>query len=78
MQFLKEFRNLFFKEMGKKRVYRILTCSFVIALIWCFADVVSGSFEPNLFHDFICLCLGIIAERLIPWGKNSVKGGRLH
>lgn len=70
MDFLKEYRNYFFSEIGKKRLLRILFCSLVIALIWCFADWISGNLKPNLWHDLICFCLGVIAERLIPWGKK--------
>lgn len=67
---LEEVRNLFFAEIGKKRFNRILFCGFVIAVIWCFADFRSGSLGVNPMDDFICLGLGVVAERLIPWGKT--------
>ncbi|WP_168898357.1 hypothetical protein [Bacillus sp. ISTL8] len=62
-------RNEYFKELGKKRWKRALFCAFIIACIWSFADFLSGSLAPNLWHDLLCLVLGVIAERLLPWGK---------
>lgn len=71
MKLLKAWRNAFFEEAGKKRITRILVCSFVLALIWTFADLKSGVFSVNPLDDLICLLLGIMSERLIPWGKAS-------
>ncbi|EOO44233.1 hypothetical protein CN553_12650 [Bacillus cereus] len=68
-QLLIQIRNEFFKEMGSSRLKRVLFCTFFIANIWCFADLLSGSLSINLWHDLICLVLGIVSERLIPWGK---------
>jgi hypothetical protein len=62
-------RNLFFAALGMRRFNRILACTFVIACIWCFADFRSGNLKANYIDDIICLGLGVIAERLIPWGK---------
>lgn len=72
MKFLdtsREVRSLFFAGLEARRLNRILFCGFVIAVIWCFADFRSGTISINPVDDFICLVLGIIAERLIPWGK---------
>ena len=71
MQFLREIRNAFFLELGKKRFTRIVVCTLVIATVWNFADTLSGSLAFNLWHDLICLCLGILAERLLPWNKTT-------
>lgn len=73
MSFLRKFRNVFFKEVSKNRLLRILFCSFVIAILWCFTDWLGGIYEPKLRDDLICLVLGIISERLIPWGKSNPK-----
>lgn len=69
MSFLRYFRKEFFKEIGKNRFMRILFCSFTIAILWSFTDWIGGIYEPKLRDDLICLVLGIISERLIPWGK---------
>lgn len=62
-------RNLFFAALSMRRFNRILFCGFVIALVWCFADFRSGNLKANYIDDIICFGMGIIAERLIPWGK---------
>lgn len=62
-------RTLFFTVLGMRRCYRIMFCSFIIALVWCFADFRSGNLEANYINDIICLGMGILVERLIPWGK---------
>ena len=64
-------RDSFFEYAGSKRIFRILFLSWFIAIIWIFADWKSGSFEVNYWDDLICLCFGVIAERLIPWGKDK-------
>lgn len=69
MKKLRHIRSEFFKEFGKKRYMRILFCSFTIAILWSFTDWLGGIYEPKLRDDAICLLLGIISERLIPWGK---------
>lgn len=74
MEFIRERRSQVFQEIGKKRVLRILVLSLFIALVWCFADLLSGSLTVNYWHDVICLGFGIIIERLIPWGKSKQKG----
>lgn len=66
---LRLFRNEFFKEIGNKRWKRILTVSFVISCIWILADLISGNYDPNFWHDLICLGLGVIGERFVTWGK---------
>ena len=66
---LRNERNLFFAALGMRRFNRILFCGFVIALVWCFADFRSGNLKVNFIDDIICLGMGIIAERMIPWGK---------
>lgn len=71
MEYLIELRNQFFMNMGKYRITRILTYSFVIAMIWSFADIISGSYEAYFVHDLMCLGFGVIAERITPWGKNG-------
>lgn len=62
-------RNLFFAVIGTKRFNRILFCGFIIACVWCFADFRSGNLQANYVDDIICFGMGVIAERLIPWGK---------
>ena len=62
-------RNLFFAALGMRRLNRILSCIFIISLVWCFADLRTGNLKANLIDDIICIAMGIIAERLIPWGK---------
>lgn len=69
MSFLRYVRNEVFKEFGKNRIIRILFCSFIVSILWSFTDWVGGIYEPKLRDDLICLVLGIISERLIPWGK---------
>lgn len=69
---MRDVRNLFFIGLGTKRVNRILFCGFVIAVIWCFADFRSGSLTVNYIDDIICLGMGIVVERLIPWGKPQI------
>lgn len=64
-----QLRNAFYTEVGKKRWKRVVFCTLVIAIIWDFADWLSGSYQLNLWHDFICLGLGIISERFVSWGK---------
>lgn len=66
-----ELRNRFFQEVGKHRIKRILVCSFAIAMVWLLADYVSGNLGVNLWHDIACLLLGIVLERILPWGKQS-------
>lgn len=66
---LKGIRNEFFETLGKKRWMRIITIAFSIALVWDFADWISGSYAPNLWHALICLALAAVIERLLPWGK---------
>lgn len=73
METLRLIRNQSFQEMGKKRVHRILACSLFIAIVWCFADFLSGNLKPNFRDDLICLGFGIVVERLIPWGKTINK-----
>lgn len=73
METVRVIRNLFFQEVGSRRVYRILFCALVIALIWTFADWRSGNYNPMLLDDAICLVLGVIAERLLSWGKHPVE-----
>lgn len=63
-------RHSFFEYLGTKRYLRILFIAWVIAAIWIFADWRSGSLTVNLWDDLICLLLAIVAERLIPWGKD--------
>lgn len=62
-------RNLFFAALGMRRLNRILFCSFIFSAVWCLADFRSGNLKANLIDDIICIAMGIIAERLIPWGK---------
>lgn len=62
-------RNLFFAALGMRRLNRILFCIFIISLVWCFADLRTGNLKANFIDDIICIAMGIIAERLIPWGK---------
>ena len=71
MDSLRKLRNLVFEDMGKSRIKRIFMCAFVIASIWTFADIVRGNLSFNLWHDLICLGMGVVAERLIPWGKTA-------
>lgn len=66
-----ELRNRFFQEVGKHRMKRILVCSFGIAMVWLLADFISGNLSVNLWHDLACLLLGIVLERILPWGKQS-------
>ena len=70
MEYLRELRNQLLSILGKYRITRIITCSFVIAMIWCFADVISGSYDPNPMHDLICIGLGVLSERFLIWGKS--------
>lgn len=72
MKFLKIWRNVFFFETGRKRITRIIVCTFIIALIWIFADLLNGNLSFNPLHDLICLGLGVIGERIIPWGKSAL------
>lgn len=63
-------RNEFFQMVGKSRIKRILFLAFFIAIIWMGVDYfVYDNLAMNLKHDIIVLVFGIIAERLIPWGK---------
>lgn len=71
MKRLRSWRTLFFEVLGEKRSARIALCTLVIMLIWVLADVLSGNYKINYWHDVICLILGITAERVIPWGKNE-------
>lgn len=73
MTVLTEFRHQAFADFGKSRIKRIAFCTMVIAAVWFFADWLSGSLSVNLWHDVICLIFGIIAERIIPWGKEHAK-----
>lgn len=67
------FRQKAFNELGKSRIKRIAVCTFGIAAVWCLADSLSGSLSVNLWHDLLCLGLGILTERLIPWGTENEK-----
>lgn len=72
MKTLIEFRNEFFKEMGKSRIKRILIIAFAIAVIWCGVDFfVHDSITMNLWHDLAVLVMAAIVERIIPWGKEK-------
>lgn len=66
---LRGVRNQLFEMAGKKRWKRVALIALFIALVWCFADWISGNLKPNLWHDLICLVMAVIIERLIPWGK---------
>lgn len=66
---LRLMREGIFEALGDKRWKRIVVIALFIALIWCFADWISGSLKPNLWHDIICLLLAVCIERLLPWGK---------
>lgn len=66
---LRLIRNSFFEMVGEKRWQRVALIALFIALVWCFADWISGNLKPNLWHDFICLVMALIIERLLPWGK---------
>ena len=68
---MKEFRDLFFIELGKTRFRRVITCIFLIGLVWNFADALNGSFSFNPLHDIICLILGVVVEFILPWGKRN-------
>lgn len=65
------FRQKAFNELGKSRIKRIAVCSLAIAAVWCLADFLSGSLSVNLWHDLLCLGLGVLTERLIPWGDAT-------
>lgn len=66
------FRNEFFKSLGEKRFKRILVVTFFIALVWSGVDYfVYDNLTFNIKHDIICLLLGTLGERLIPWGKTT-------
>lgn len=71
MEYIETIRNSFFHEVGKSRIKRIIVCSFGIAMVWIMADIMSGSLSVNLWHDLLCLFLGIALEKILPWGKNS-------
>lgn len=71
MENLIEARNQFFEHFGQQRWTRIVVCVFVIASIWNISDLLSGKFTFNFSHEIIALVLGIVAERLIPWGKTE-------
>lgn len=64
-------RNQLFEMVGEKRWKRVALIALFIALVWCFADWISGSLEANYWHDLICLLLAIVIERLVPWGKEG-------
>lgn len=70
METARELRYRFFKQVGKSRIKRIVVCSFGIAMMWILADLISGNLSVNLWHDLLCLFLGIALERLLPWGKQ--------
>lgn len=72
IQSLRFLRSEFFNRISKNRIHRILVCTLVIGSVWMMADAISGSVSVNLWHDALCLALGIFAERLIPWGKQDV------
>jgi hypothetical protein len=72
MQFATEMRNEIFKTLGEKRWKRILIVSFFIGLVWCAVDYfVYNNLTVNYKHDIICLLLGGLGERIIPWGKTN-------
>lgn len=73
MRYFREFRNTVFEDLSEKRYKRILACIFFIAIIWIMADVISGSFEFRIvvWHDILCILLGITMEYIIPWGKDE-------
>lgn len=72
MQGLIRLRNEFFEMAGKSRFKRIAIISLFIALIWIGVDYfVYDNLTMNLKHDLIVLMLGIVVERLLPWGKMS-------
>ena len=71
MEMIRILRMLFYREVGKTRLGRIAMCTFIIGLIWIMADTISGSLSVNPYHDILCLGMGIVAERLIPWGKED-------
>lgn len=64
-------RSELFAEIGKSRIKRIAACTLAIGAVWCFADVLNGGLTVNLWHDLLCIALGVIAERLLPWGKTA-------
>lgn len=57
------------EELAKSRIHRILLCSLAIGLAWVTVDYFTGNLEVNLVHDAICLGLGIVAERIVPWKR---------
>lgn len=69
MDTLRILRNAFFEATGNQRWKRVALIALFVATIWCFADWMSGSLQINLMHDFICLGMAIVIERLLPWGK---------
>ena len=71
LKFLRSWRDLFFLEVGKNRGTRILLCSFIIANVWIIADIMSGNVDNDLIDNLICLGLGVVAERIVPWGKST-------
>lgn len=77
VQFARDLRNTFFNELSKRRLSRIVMCLWVIGLVWIFADIQSGNFNNSFKDNLICLVLGIIAERLIPWGKTTSEADEL-
>lgn len=64
-------QNEQFQEITKKRWKRIAVCTFGIAILWCSIDFLRGNLSFNLWDDLICLGLGILTERIIPWGKSA-------
>jgi hypothetical protein len=72
METVIEVRNELFRKIGKKRWKRILIVSLFISLVWCGVDYfVYNNLSVNYKHDIICLFLGVVGERIIPWGKSN-------
>jgi hypothetical protein len=65
-------RNEMFNKIGEKRWKRILIVSLFIGLVWCAVDYFAyNNLTVNYKHDIICLLLGVLGERIIPWGKSN-------
>lgn len=71
MDAIKLYRDMFFSELGKSRVSRILVVTFMVCIIWIIADLVSNNLGFNIMHDIGALIIGIVIELIIPWGKTS-------
>lgn len=71
MEMIRILRMLFYREAGSTRLGRIAMCTFVIGLVWIIADAISGSLSANPYHNALCLMMGVVAERLLPWGKED-------